>query len=31
MDGNAYVVSSFTQEHADVPPPRTRVPDEVVD
>ncbi|PKW26563.1 hypothetical protein [Phycicoccus duodecadis] len=31
MDGNAYVVSSFTQEGADVPAPRTRVPDEIID
>lgn len=31
MDGNAYVVSSFTKERADVPDPRTHVPDEVID
>lgn len=31
MDGNAYVVSSFTADRADVPAPRTHVPDEIID
>lgn len=31
MEGNAYVVSSFTQDRADVPTPRTHVPDEIID
>lgn len=29
--GNAYVVSPYTQEHEDIPPPETHVPSRTID